>query len=132
MSGWDFSDDKETGGSIEPGEYTFTIAKAEVKETKSGTGEYISVTFKAERGVVFHMFNIKNDNAQAQSIGRGQLKTVMRLGGKADFNKLSDVNELIGLRVNAVVKIKSDPQYGDKPQITTFKEAPKSEASPFG
>jgi hypothetical protein len=112
--------------TIPAGEYTLFSYEVMIKETRSGTGEYIQVKFKITTGeqegrFIYHTFNIKNDNQKAVEIGLGQLKTFMKLAGMKDLNKLTDVNELGGHTINAVVKIKKDDEYGDKAVISYFK-----------
>ncbi len=129
---YDLTDDQETGAGIESGSYDSTIEEATVNATKSGTGEYIKVKFRTEFGnIVYHNFNVKNDNEQAAKIGRGQLKAMMRVSGKADPLHLSDPQELVGLRVNINVKVEDkDNGYGPQARITTFNKV-KSESPAF-
>lgn len=121
-------------GVAAPGDYTVTCTEAEVRETKSGSGEYIKVKFETENSqVFFHNFNIKNANPKAQEIGLGQLKTFLRVGGKKDPNSLKDVMELVGLRCIIKVKVEDKQnEYGPQARITSFKPAAKkSPDNPF-
>ncbi len=114
--------------SFEPipqGEYTLVCVNAEINENKKGTGEYIKCEFEVDGGEqngrkVFHMFNIKNENVKAVEIGLGQLKTFLKMAGKNDSG-INDVNELIGLKSNAVLKIRKSDEYGDQSVISYFK-----------
>lgn len=107
--------------TIDAGEYVITVESAEVKETKAGDGEYIKCVFETEKGQkIFHNFNIKNKNEKATQIGLSQLKTFMRVAGKADPNTLGGVGELLGLKCKAKVKIEEN-DFGVQPRITTFK-----------
>jgi hypothetical protein len=120
------------GNTIEAGEYVVTAKEAEVKETASGTGEYVKVKFVTEQGqVIFHNFNIKNQNEMAQKIGLGQLKDFIRCAGKADPNKLGSPSELCGLSAIAKVKLETKGDFEGQPRITGFKKAEKKVASPF-
>lgn len=115
----DLTNVSESG--VQAGEYTVTCAGAEIKETKSGTGEYIKCVFETENGQkFFHNFNTKNSNAQAVAIGLGQLKTFMRVAGKANPNSLGGVGELLGLKCNVKVKVEEN-DYGTQARITAFK-----------
>ena len=112
-------------GLIPEGTYPVIVDDAVVKSTKSGTGEYINVTYRVLDGpskgrTLFHMFNIKNDNAKAVEIGLGQLKTFMKCSGQKEMT-LKGALDLVGLRCLAVIKIKKDDQYGDKNSISYFK-----------
>lgn len=126
MSFLDFSDAKESSFELIPeGQYLVKVEDAEVKDTKSGTGQYINVKFKVCGGkhdgkVLFHMFNIKNDNAKAVEIGLGQLKMFFKCAGKTEF-QLQTVSDLCGMIASALVKHKSD-SYGDKAVISYFKQ----------
>jgi len=110
--------------ALPPGEYILQAIESVIKETKSGTGEYINVKFEVVDGdqkgrTLFHMFNIKNENQKAVEIGLGQLKTFMRCAGKNTFN-LTSVNDLLGLAAVGVVKKRTD-EYGEKSVVSYFK-----------
>lgn len=113
------------GGSYEPlpaGWYTATIGGAEIKQTKAGTGSYIAVRYNItgpthEGRVIFSNLNINNANPKAEEIGRQQLRSLMEAIGLA---KLGDTDQLIGGNVKIKLKIESDPQYGDKNQVSGF------------
>lgn len=109
------------------GTYTAVCEMAEVKQTKSGTGEYINCRFRIKEGprngdLIFTMFNIKNANPQAVQIGLKQLKSFCGAIG-IDTNSLTDVNHLLGRPCLVVVKNKTD-DYGTKAVISYFKSAP--------
>ena len=60
------------------GWYSATIAGAELKTTKNGTGQYIAVRYDIigpthQGRVVFGNLNIRNQNIKAEEIGRAQL-----------------------------------------------------------
>jgi hypothetical protein len=127
MSLFDATNVSTTG--VEDGEHIASIASAEVKQTKSGTGEYINVKWELENGASFFMmYTIKNPNQQAVNIGLGALKNMLKAAGAPSLAP-AGVEELIGLRCLLKVKNKTD-DYGDKVTITSYKKAP--EANPFG
>lgn len=110
---------------IPPGEYPVCLDNAEVKTTKSGTGEYVNATFRITAGSqegkkLFHMWTLKNDNAKAVEIGLSQLKAFLLAAGAKEF-KLASITDLVGYQAVAVTKIRTDPQYGDKSVISFFK-----------
>lgn len=124
MNLFDATDVSTTG--VEPGEHVATIADAQVKETKSGTGEYINVKWQLENGSTFYyMYNIKNDNPKAVTIGLGELKKMMIAGGKEP--RASGVDELIGIRVLLRTALKED-DFGEKVVIKAYKKAPEAAA----
>jgi len=92
---------EDTGGDFSPlpeGEYSVTIKDAEIKATNDGTGQYIKlrldVTGPTHSGrVVFTNLNIRNKSQAAESIGRGQLRSVMLAVG---LQTLQDTDQLVG------------------------------------
>jgi hypothetical protein len=132
---------KESGFSpIPAGEYSVISDSAEIKDTRDGTGQYINMKLKILGGeydgrTLFTMFNIKNQNVKAVEIGLSQLKTFCKVSGRGD-KPLTDVVSLVGFKVNAVCKVKTD-SYGDKTVVSYFKpfsqteDKPKNEGLPF-
>lgn len=119
----DLTNVKEEGALLPVGSYTVSAVKADLKDTKNGLGQYINLKFAIVGGDfsgrnLFHMFNIKNENAQAVSIGLSQLKSFMLAAGAKSF-VLDSVTQLEGLCCKASVKQKSD-SFGDKNIITGF------------
>ncbi|HRV28833.1 MAG TPA: DUF669 domain-containing protein [Spirochaetia bacterium] len=92
---------------VPEGVYNADIEKAELKDTKNGTGQYINLQLKiigptSAGRVVFAMINIKNANPKAEEIGLRQLKELRTACGIAT---LRDTDELIGRTVKIKVKI---------------------------
>lgn len=109
--------------AIPAGWYVATIAKAEVKPTNAGTGNYIAVRYDItgpthQGRVVFGNLNIKNPNPKAEEIGRQQLGEIMRAIG---LTQVTDTDQLIGGRLEIKLTIKKDEQYGDGNDIKGFK-----------
>jgi len=123
----DLSSVKSAGPrTIAAGSYTVIADGAEIKATKAGTGEYISVKFKILGGecnglTLWHSFNIKNPSVKAVEIGLQQLKQFVQCSGAPE--KLTSPIDLVGYKATAVVKIQSDATYGDKSVIAYFKPA---------
>ena len=117
----DLSDVSESG--LPPaGNYTAVVEDAVIKDTKAGTGQYLNVRWKIVGGdhagsSFFSMYNFKNPNPKAEQIGKGQLKTIMRLAGK-DPTKVNP-SLLQGCRVGVTIAIEND-DYGDKVKITKY------------
>lgn len=134
MSFLDLTEDKESEfAPIPAGHYNVVCDSAEVKDTRSGNGQYINAKFTIMEGDqmnknLFTMYNIKNENPKAVEIGRGQLKSMMRAAGREDFS-LSSVNELEGLKVRVTTKIQKSEEYGDKAVISYYKKLEMSEES---
>jgi hypothetical protein len=91
------------------GWYTASITGAEVKQTKSGTGQYLRVeyTVSGPTGAgrkVWSNYNVRNENPKAESIGREQLAELLRAIGKP---RLGDTDELLGSAVSIKVKVRA-------------------------
>jgi hypothetical protein len=123
---FDVSDLPEASKNFSPlpaGWYSATISGAEVKETKSGTGEYIAVKYSItgpthEGRVVFGNLNIKNESARTEEIGRQQLGEIMRAIGLA---RVTDSDQLIGGNLVIKLDVKADEKYGDHNKVKGFK-----------
>lgn len=108
---------------VPAGWYTVAIAGAEVKDTKAGTGKYISVRFditgpEHQGRVVFTNLNMRNPNPKAEEIGRQQLGDIMRAIG---VQKFEDTDELIGGNLSIKVTVKNDPTYGAGNEVKGFR-----------
>jgi len=108
---------------LPPGWYSATMSAAEIKTTKTGTGEYIAlrydITGPTHQGrVVFGNLNIRNQSPKAEEIGRQQLGDICRAIGLA---KVGDTDQLIGHSLMIKLDIEKSPQYGDKNQVKGFK-----------
>jgi hypothetical protein len=105
------------------GWYNVTIAGAEVKNTKAGTGQYIAIKYTVtgpthQGRVVFGNLNIKNPNPRAEEIGREQLGAMMRAIG---LSKIKDTDQLIGGSLSIKLSIQRDPTYGESNDVKAFK-----------
>ena len=120
-------------GNFEPlpaGWYNVTVSQAELKDTKSGTGQYIKlrydVTGPTHQGrVVFGNLNIKNANSKAEEIGRTQLGDIMRAIGLA---RVTDTDQLIGGHICIKLDVKQDAQYGASNEVKGFRSVNGSAA----
>ena len=120
-------------GNFEPlpaGWYNVTVSQAELKYTKSGTGQYIKlrydVTGPTHQGrVVFGNLNIKNANSKAEEIGRQQLGDIMRAIGLA---RVTDTDQLIGGHICIKLDVKQDAQYGASNEVKGFRSVNGSAA----
>ena len=121
------ADDLPQGNTYEPlpaGWYTATIADAELKTTKDGSGQYIKVRYDItgpthQGRVVFGNLNIKNASAKAEEIGRQQLGELMRAIGLA---RVTDTDQLIGgsLQIKLDVRAATE-QYPAQNEVRGFK-----------
>ena len=118
----------EGGGNFEPipaGWYTAKVADAELRDTKSGTGQLIAVRHDVlgpsyEGRVVWTNINIKNANPKAEEIGRQQLGDMMRAIG---LGSVQDTDQLIGGECQIKVGIEKSEEYGDRNNVKGWKAA---------
>jgi hypothetical protein len=114
------------------GWYSARIADVQLKETKSGSGQYLSMSYDitgpAHQGrKVFGNINVRNQSAQAESIGRQQLGELMRASGLSELRKTDD---LIGRQCQIKVAVKpADGQYEAKNEVKGFKAVEGGAAS---
>ena len=121
------ADDLPQGNTYEPlpaGWYTATIADAELKTTKDGSGQYIKVRYDItgpthQGRVVFGNLNIKNASAKAEEIGRQQLGEIMRAIGLA---RVTDTDQLIGGSLSIKLSVReATEQYDAQNEVKGFK-----------
>ncbi len=112
--------------SFEPlpsGEYVAVLEDSNLKETKSGSGHYLSCKFKVVDGphmnrVLFANINIHHSNEKAQMIGRQQLSQLAHAAGVPGAN---DSLELHDLPVILTVKLTDDAAYGLRNEIKSYR-----------
>ena len=105
------------------GWYTCTIGGAEVKSTKAGTGEYISIRYDVtgpthQGRVVFGNLNIKNPNPAAEAIAYQQMGELMRAIG---LGRVDDTDQFIGGQLQIKLDVRKSEQYGDSNDVKAFK-----------
>lgn len=111
---------------IPDGWYNATITKAELNNTKAGTGQKIDMRYDIvgpthQGRVVFGTVNVRNQSQKAEEIGRQQLGEIMRAVGLA---KIQDTDELVGGSICVRVKIKpAENGYDARNEVSGFKSA---------
>lgn len=127
---------QQTFSPIPAGLYAAQVIDSDVKSTKSGTGQYIQLTWQVLDGdfkgrLVFDRLNIRNQNATAEKIGQQQLSGLCHALGVL---KVQDTAQLHGKPCRIKVSIRKDDQYGDSNEIKGYeaigKQAPISAAAP--
>jgi hypothetical protein len=109
---------------IPEGWYNATITKAELNNTKAGTGQKIDMRYDIvgpthQGRVVFGTVNVRNQSQKAEEIGRQQLGEIMRAVGLA---KINDSDELIGGSICVRVKIRpAENGYDARNEVGGFK-----------
>ena len=114
------------------GDYKAIATATEVKATKSG-GEMIVCKMQVLEGqytnrTVFARFNVRNDSAQAEQIGRAQLSAFCRAVGVMN---LTDTDELLHKPVMIRVKVReAQGAYGPSNEVSGFMAADASAPPP--
>lgn len=101
--------------AIPAGWYAAEITESEMKQTKSGNGEYLQLTVKLIEGdhagrVLFERLNLVNPNATAVSIAQQTLAGICKAVG---LDQIEDSLELHGKPFRVSVKVIKDQDYGD-------------------
>ena len=111
---------------VPEGWYNATITKAELNNTKAGTGQKIDMRYDIvgpthQGRVVFGTVNVRNQSQKAEEIGRQQLGEIMRAVGLA---KIQDTDELVGGPICVRVKIRpAENGYDARNEVSGFKSA---------
>ena len=108
------------------GQYLVMVSDSEIKQTKSGTGQYLSLTLEVQepeqfRGrKLFDNLNLWNSNQTAVEIAQRQLAQLVQGCG---LSAIGDSEELHFKSAIAIVKIEKSDQYGDRNTIKGYKAA---------
>lgn len=83
---------------LPPGDYNVIITKSEMKDTKAGTGQYLSLSLLVFAGeyegrTIFTNINIRNPNKQAEDIARAQLSSLCHSVGVLAPKDSSDFHD---------------------------------------
>ena len=130
-------------GNFEPlpeGEYTVKVDSAEVKQAKTGKGQYINIQFtvvgpKHQGRKLFARLNIVHDNPEVARIGQQQLKNLLLAGGMSteQVNRFNDTDQLVGLVCNVRVDVEdAKGQYGPQNRVKSFRKAENAASVPAG
>ena len=120
-------DDMPQGnGSFDPlpaGTYTANITRADLRDTKDGTGKMIAIRYDItgpthQGRVVFANLNIRNKSPRAEEIGRQQLGDIMRAIG---LKSVEDTDQLIGGSLQIKVEIEKKEGYEARNVVKGFK-----------
>ena len=115
------------GGNYDPlpaGWYDTTIAGAEVKATKDGTGQYIKIKYQVtgpthSGRIVFGNINVRNASQKAEEIGRQQLGEIMRA---LNIPRLTDTDQLIGGMLGIKLDVRAaTEQYAAQNEVRGFR-----------
>lgn len=112
------------------GEYLAQIVESEMKATKSGNGEMLKLTWQVMAGPLegrkfWDQLNIRNPNEIAQRIALQSMKKICEAAG---VGAITDSEELHEKPIYVKLKVKSDPNYGDKNEVKGYR--PYTQAAP--
>lgn len=117
---------------IPAGEYPAWITESEMQATKSGTGQYLKLTFDITDGEfkgrkLWAQLNLVNPNPQAVQIAQRELSAICHAVGHLG---VTDSGELHLKPLIVVVKVQNDPsgQHEPRNEIKGFK--PVGQATP--
>ena len=109
------------------GEFTLRSTDAEIKTAPNGVNKRLVVAFTDVEGSgsIKHGFNLVNPSAQAQEIGKKQLKSFLVAGGHPNPDHPGDLETLKGLTVRVYVGmgkpyVGDDGQRRQNPEIKRF------------
>ena len=126
---------KDDFAPIPAGTYTAEINRSEIKDTKRGDGNYLSLGLKILEGeyagrVIFQNINLRNPNQIAMQIGRKQMAQLFHACGKLG---VQDSSELHGIPMQIKVAISVDKSGMYDPSNEVKKFAPIANSRPtFG
>jgi len=114
---------------LPPGKYPVLIEKAEVKQTKAGTGHYLETQMvvldgPAKNRKLWDRINIQNPSTQCVEIGLRQLAA---LGQAVGLAAIADSSQLLNKACVASVKVKDDQN--EIRTYTPFEDAPSVQQS---
>ena len=105
------------------GWYNAVINKAEIRDTKDKTGQYVAVRYDItgpthQGRVAFGNINIKNKSTQAEEIGRQALGSIMRAIG---LSRVDDTDQLIGGALQIKLSIRTQEGYEPTNDVRGYK-----------
>ena len=117
LAGYNFNaEEVEPSSSFDPipaGWYTAIISSSEMKATRDGYGEYLSLTLQVIEGqyenrLVFARLNLKNANEKAVDIARKDLAAICRAVGVMSPKSSEELHDK-----PLMIKVKVRPASGD-------------------
>jgi hypothetical protein len=117
------------------GEYVGEILDSTIKDTKSGSGQYIELKIRISDGQyegrqIFDRLNFLNANPKAQEIGQRQLKNLCEACGiKGALEDTQDLHgHLFGMRLG--IEQDKTGQYGPRNSVKSFMPYASNKVAP--
>lgn len=107
------------------GVYAGNVSKTEVKNSKSGTGKYLSleITLLGAPGIkgrkIFDICMLSHPNPAAVTVGARKLKKLADVLD-LDITEMESYSEFIGKPLGLKLGVESDAEYGDKNKVKGF------------
>ena len=118
--------------AIPAGKYTAVITESELKPTKSGSGQYLELTFEIIDGEfknrkLWARLNLENQNSEAVRIARAELSAICRA---VNVMRLHETSELHNLPLVVSVKCRRTPDGEPVNEIKGFEPRGNSYHAP--
>lgn len=124
LEGYNAENYQPTSFDVLPaGEYEAVITDSILKNTSSGTGQFLEIKLQVISGEyqnrnLWDRLNIRNQSAKAQQIALGTLSAICRAVG---VMTPKDSAELHGKPLRVKVVVKHDDEFGDKNEVKAYK-----------
>ncbi len=110
---------------IPAGEYLVMVTSSEIKDTKSGQGQYLQMTLQVLDGayknrLVFDRINTQNTNPIAQEIGQRALSALCHA---VNVLHISNSFQLHNIPFIARLVVTKSDQYGNSNEVKAYKSA---------
>jgi len=107
---------------VPAGDYPIVIVDSEMKDTKTGTGQYLQIVLEVVAGPmkgrkVWDRLNLVNSNRTAVEIAEKALSQICHAVGVL---QPQDSAELHGRPLVAKVTVKDEPQYGPRNEVKGY------------
>jgi len=106
------------------GWYKVMAERAEIKQTKSGTGSYINIQYtiigeNCKGRKVFGMITLTNQNDTAVDIGKHELSA---FGRSIGLEKITDSAQLLKRPLQIRLKIENSDKYGEQNRVNGYRK----------
>jgi len=116
---------EDTYAPLAEGWYTAIISNVELKDTKAGTGKYLSVRYDitgptSQGRVVFANITVVNPSEKAERIGREQIGKIMSI---LKLKEAGNSDVFVGHAIGIKLSIRRSEEWGDRNEVREYKPA---------
>ena len=116
---------EDTYAPLAEGWYTAIISNVELKDTKAGTGKYLSVRYDitgptSQGRVVFANITVVNPSEKAEKIGREQIGKIMSI---LKLKEAGNSDVFVGHAIGIKLSIRRSEEWGDRNEVREYKPA---------